>query len=337
MARKLIIAAPVSGLTKPDFGFKLYDRLGALQADPGIVVAEIVPGHYEVSGVPEATGGAAAFSLTYRVQPYVAGVRRWPEQMLRPPAALILPFGVGASVGLSLYRDEEAYEPHGLTVSEPEPGDHLVTGFPVDTGRWKLIAETDDQVAEVDWQGVPPTNTLPHETVMRRIIMKYLRPRWSLSPITFQGLIFKPDSSTDTAPWTPDEVRHSVGYVVVRFNEIDRTPSGVTSGVNSATGSFEYELEARVELQCEIVVPAGVGLDRDEKLADALENLLIGLRVEHETAPVLHVRQEPSSPPEREWMRQEQADRNEWRRSTLTVPLTRRERRVLVGTQEVLP
>jgi hypothetical protein len=84
-------------------------------------------------------------------------------------------------------------------------------------------------------------------------------------------------------------------------------------------------------------VPAGVGLDRDEKLADALENLLIGLRVEHETAPVLHVRQEPSSPPEREWMRQEQADRNEWRRSTLTVPLTRRERRVLVGTQEVLP
>lgn len=325
MSHSLILITAEAGLTKPDLSLRLYDEDGAALPDPGVTVTEIASGHYQLDGLPEGYASEHR-TLTYRT-PTTAGARRWPD-LVRPPSALVIPFGVsGLTPTTTLYQDTTE-DATALTVAEiGSTGDYLITGFPVDTGDWKLAVRGNTAIVEVNWPGAPSV-ALPRDTTERRLLVNFFLPRWTLSPVAVQGLTFDPDDSGDTAPWTPAQVRTSVGYVVLRFFEVITQPGELSSGTEGSLIVAEHERITLLEV--EISIPSEQDIAVDESYQQEVESILSGLAIMHPD-PWLWITQLASDP-----VRYRVGDDNgTWRTSFADVRFLRRERRSLVGLQEV--
>jgi hypothetical protein len=192
---------------------------------------------------------------------------------------------------------------------------------------------------------------LAAETVVRRLLGSYWLEGWMgpslderrLCPARVLGFAgeevsFSAESVDDVAPWTPAEVRSSVGYALLRLRELDRFDDGLSAGVERIEGaervvSREYRLYA---LDFDFALPSkpAGGVDpvtAIEQRRAEVENLFEGLALLPEGTPVLSIRQLARYPTRRRGG----FDDGTWRRAYLTVQVRARVRKIHSGPQEV--
>lgn len=170
------------------------------------------------------------------------------------------------------------------------------------------------------------------ETIARRLVGRYWLDAWTLCPAGVpQQVDFDPDAYPDVAPWTVDQVRKTVGYVVLRFNEIDRWGGPLAGDLPDGTHS-RYTF-TRTWLEFQILTPSAVDAALAETYAARIEELFAGVTLRNED-PLVVIRQLSSENPVR---RRSGIDDGSFRTLFVDVKVERRERTALAGAKEVTP
>lgn len=170
--------------------------------------------------------------------------------------------------------------------------------------------------------------TVPASTAARRLVTGYWIANWSLCPAGVPEQVdFDPGQAADVAPWTTDQVRQSVGYVLLRFSELDRWGGPLAGEVGGKQYHHTFTLDM---LQFEISTPSGVDAALAEGYAARIEDLFAGVTLRLDDPQVV-VRQLSSQYPIR---RRGGGDDGSFRRALVEVQVERRERTPLAGQQE---
>lgn len=178
-------------------------------------------------------------------------------------------------------------------------------------------------------------------TLERQVLGKYLRRSFlgpdydqkTLCPVAIPQVSFDPTKADDVAPFTPTEVRDSVGYVSLTLHEIDAFQGDVAGGIATVGGvdrmtSVWYTL-TRCRFAIRVPGPAPHALT--ETYQEKLLELFLGLSILESGPPEIHLRQLVQYPP-RIWG---DSHDSTWRERVLDIPIRRRERRAHAGAQEV--
>lgn len=334
MASFLLIAG-TSGLTLPDFAFALYSEAGADAVPAGFAVAEVEPRRYLVTGVPEYP--AESMRVLTWVTPTGNGARALPEPVGTPPFVVLPLRTPGAAAGLAPELWRSGVENlTALTVAEVGAGDARVSGFPAGHGDWALVVPWLGGDLVTRWRGTAESAELPTETIERLLLSRRLRDYWTRSPVSTPGVSFKPERTADVSPFTPAQVRDSVGYVEMSLHRVDSWQNDATSGIATVSPGVERPVSSLYTLtraRFTIRLPGKVGAREQllETYSDDLRNLFLGLRIVHAGPPKVILRQLVTDPP-RVWR---DTDDGDWRRRDIDFPVRRWERREHVGVLEV--
>jgi hypothetical protein len=172
--------------------------------------------------------------------------------------------------------------------------------------------------------------SLPAQTVARRLASAYWQDRFTAAATGVPEQVdFDRDNPEDVAPFTLQQVRDTVGYVLLRFDEVDRWggPLAGDDGAGNRTRYF-FTLE---NLEFEIRTPTGADAVLEESYAETIETLFTGVTLRHDEDPLVVLRNHGEHPVRR----RAGSDDGSFRQLYLDVKLERRERRVLAGAQEV--
>lgn len=348
-----------AGLALGDIGLRLYTGAVRLTLPEGIALtAADTTVDYVLSGLPSVPG--VEYTATYEFPEGVGFSRTWvggglsrvtPEVVIIPLRAanqtipvVALRNGTGSGVTLAVVELGT-----GL-----EPGDYAVSAWPaaLPGERWVLVWEIEGIRYYRDWRaGAAPDADLPPETIIRRLVGRVWLEAWlgsglderrfcpaRLLGFTGEEASFAADSTADVAPWTPAEVRSSVGYALLRLRELDRFDDDLCAGSEviesvEVITSQEYVLYA---LDFELVLPSkpAAGVDPIalmEQRRAAIEEIFKGFSLLPNEGPVLSIRQLARYPTRRRGS----TDDGTWRRAYLTVQIRARIRRIHAGLQEV--
>lgn len=348
-----------AGLSLGDIGLRLYGGAVRLTLPGSVALTAADTGvDYVLSGLPSVAG--VEYTVTYEFPEGVGFSRTWAGGGFPrvTPGAVIIPLRLAAqTIPVNALRNGTT---SGVTLtvielgSGMEPGDYAVTGWPaaLPGERWVLVWEIDGIRYYRDWRaGAAPEADLPPETVIRRLLGRYWLEAW-MGPALDERLYcparalgfageeasFSVDSADDVSPWTPSEVKTSVGYALLRLRELDRFDDGVTAGATTIDSedrivSHEYRLYA---LDFELAVPSKPKGGADpiaivEQRRAAIEAIFEGLSLLPEDQQVLSMRQLGRYPTRRRGG----SDDGTWRRAFLTVQIRARVRRIHAGPQEV--
>lgn len=151
----------IPGLTKGDLNLRWYlDGVADNSQVANMTVTEVGDGDYQVGNLPTPPSSSRA-ALTYEHPPGVGGHHHYPADQGVVPAALVIPVreaGLGVvDFDLSLYKDGEL---QAVTLGAAEvgaPGDYAITGFPDQSGKWRLVWRRNGLSFFLDFQvtGVP--------------------------------------------------------------------------------------------------------------------------------------------------------------------------------------
>lgn len=256
-----------------------------------------------------------------------------------PPGAAVLswtpPIGTVGAIALA---GTAAGDSDVLARTAIAPGAPISLTVPVGSRRIYLSLLVDagadsyaySPIYSVDGAPIPP------ETVYRRLLANYFLEAWLDCPVALPGEVsFDAEDPDDVAPWTVQQVRETVGYVVLRFRELTRLDDGLTATAAGPPGSErvvsgEY---VQVALDFNVLIPSKA--DDATTTAEArrfeVERLFQGLAIYPEGTDVLSIRNHARFPT----VKREGADDGTWRRSYLTVQVQIRVRRSHAGVQEV--
>ncbi len=177
---------------------------------------------------------------------------------------------------------------------------------------------------------------IPPETVYRRLLATYFLEAWLDCPVALPGEVsFDAENAEDVAPWTVDQVRSTVGYVVLRFRELARADDGLTATSEGPPGSERIVSGEFIQVALDFIVllpsKASDTTTTAELRRFEIESLFKGLAIYPEGTDVLSIRNHARFPT----VKREGADDGTWRRSYLTVQVQIRVRRPHAGAQEV--
>jgi hypothetical protein len=170
-------------------------------------------------------------------------------------------------------------------------------------------------------------------TWARKTLTRWFVDAWDACPAQVPEEVgFDPDDAAHTAPWTPQEVRETVGYVLLRFAEVDRQTDPSPCGVNGA-GQVEVRMRAQWDLEFEIRTPSDGDAALGELYAERFERLYEGVSLRRPGAVYGSIRQHGSNAPRRVGG----GDDGAYRTLLLYVRVEVSERRLRVGAQEAEP
>jgi hypothetical protein len=170
------------------------------------------------------------------------------------------------------------------------------------------------------------------ETIGRRLVCAHFADRWTLSPYGIPERVdFDPEEPAQVSPWTVAEVRDTVGYVLLRFDQLDNWPDS-PSFDDGAGGLARFEVTVdRVEV--EIRTPAAGDTELAETYTFAVRNIFRGLYLRNPSPPPSVVlRHLGAQHPIRD---RPGIDDGNFRQRYIHVELERREQVALAGAQEV--
>lgn len=174
--------------------------------------------------------------------------------------------------------------------------------------------------------------TIAVETIERRLISNYIRKGFLgegldstlLCPIKIPGVSFDRRRAEDVAPFTPEEVESTVGFIELNLSEVDSWDGLTTSGPE---GSTFYTL---MRCRATIRVP-GRSASRIEDYVQRIKDLTTGLRIVYDGPPKIYIRNLAKFPPRPAG----NFDDGDWRRREIDFFFRRHERRAHAGVQEV--
>ena len=191
---------------------------------------------------------------------------------------------------------------------------------------------------------------LAPETIARRLLQAYFLRNWlgdpqtdkTFCPVAVEGVEFDPAKAADVAPFTPAEVMGAsgvagVGFVELRFSEIDRFQAGISSGLETVGSDLRFvqEYHRLLNLEFLIHVPSRSDSALSERYKNAIESLFQGLTIRPAGdlgATLKSLRQHSRWPIRR---RSTKVDNGSLATSFLDVRIEVRERRPHAGTKEV--
>jgi hypothetical protein len=334
-----------SGLALGDIDDRWYAGSTAITRPASAAMSELSAGVYTLTADPLEI--EELLHVTWSYGGYY-GTARWPENN-RAPGEVIIPVrdpGLLESDFALVLISNETLDPTSLDFEEIGVGDYAVSGWPIggSNNEYQLLwtyAAFQHSYTWRDSQTVVAGDIA--ETVARRMLSTYLAEAFlgptltgkTYCPFVSEGLIFDLDNSTQTAPFTPQEVHNDVGYVVMTLftnpSREQRFASG-TRLVGGVTKIFSIE-QTDIRAEFEVVIPLAKDIAIGEVYTELLKTKLRGVVLRSQVPDVL-LRNLPAFPIEcGEWREGEDAS---FSSRLVTVYLERTEPVVHAGLQEVI-
>jgi len=350
MARSLEIVLPTNATgvdssfestAAAGFSGRVYGDLTLLST---AVTATVLPSSPEVvtlSGLPDVDG--VRYDVTY-VYDGVGYARSYPERgegAYRP--GIVIPDRTTglATIGAELYQDG-APSAEALTVTElvSGGGDYALAGWGLTAGRYLLRVLAGLYELGYAWAvSALTTGDLPPETVARRLLVDYIRRGFlgetldqkDFCPVAIPGVTFDESNAAHASPFTPEEVRETVGFAALYIWDVADADDGTTSGVD-ATGSMVSSELVRTRVRADFTVPRSKEMAaRIELYSDRFRDLMRGLSISHDGPPTLKITQRADALPQQ----LADSDSSNFRRRSIVIDVERRYRRTHAGPQEV--